>query len=124
MRCRSRSRAVIADVDAELLLVSYNDESWLSADDLVAMCRRRLDQRAGPQDDATVAILGLDQPRYVGARIGIHNPAGEKVGTVSHLRNTELIAWQLARARLSGARFRAGLLAAAGSGLEAEEMPV
>ena len=27
--------------------------------------------------------------RYVGAQIGIHNPAGEKVGTVSHLRNVE-----------------------------------
>ncbi|MGO9196720.1 MAG: DNA adenine methylase [Acidimicrobiales bacterium] len=115
--------SVIADVDAELLLVSYNDESWLSADDLVAMCRRRLDQRAGPQDDATVAILGLDQPRYVGARIGIHNPAGEKVGTVSHLRNTELIVAAGPREAVRRA-VRAGLLAAAGSGLEAEEMPV
>jgi adenine-specific DNA-methyltransferase len=28
-------------------------------------------------------------PRYVGARIGIHNPAGERVGSVSHLRATE-----------------------------------
>jgi adenine-specific DNA-methyltransferase len=27
----------------------------------------------------------------VGARIGIHNPAGERVGRVSHLRNTEVV---------------------------------
>ena len=25
----------------------------------------------------------------MGAKIGIHNPAGEKVGSVSHLRNRE-----------------------------------
>ena len=30
-------------------------------------------------------------PRYVGARIGIHNPAGERVGTVSHVRNLEYL---------------------------------
>ncbi len=36
-----------------------------------------------------VAALAIDVPRYVGARIGIHNPAGERVGSVSHLRATE-----------------------------------
>ena len=36
-----------------------------------------------------VAALAMDVPRYVGARIGIHNPAGERVGAVSHLRATE-----------------------------------
>ncbi|MGE4030829.1 MAG: DNA adenine methylase [Thermoleophilia bacterium] len=35
------------------------------------------------------AMLGIDVPRYVGARIGIHNPAGERVGRVSHVRTTE-----------------------------------
>ena len=32
-----------------------------------------------------------DVRRYVGALIGIHNPAGEKVGTVSHTRNQEYV---------------------------------
>ena len=27
--------------------------------------------------------------RYVGAKIGIHNPRGERVGTVGHLTNVE-----------------------------------
>jgi adenine-specific DNA-methyltransferase len=36
-------------------------------------------------------MLAFDSKRYVGAQIGIHNPAGKKVGTVSHLRNTEYI---------------------------------
>ena len=30
-------------------------------------------------------------PRYIGARIGIYNPAGEKVGKVSHLANREYL---------------------------------
>ncbi len=40
-------------------------------------------------DRGHVAALAIDTPRYVGARIGIHNPAGERVGQVSHLRATE-----------------------------------
>lgn len=36
-----------------------------------------------------VAALAMDVPRYVGARIGIHSPAGERVGAVSHVRATE-----------------------------------
>ncbi len=36
-----------------------------------------------------VAALAIDVPRYVGARIGIHNPAGLRVGTVSHVRTLE-----------------------------------
>ena len=38
-----------------------------------------------------VGVLHVDFKRYVGAQIGIHNPAGERVGRVSHLRNTEWI---------------------------------
>jgi adenine-specific DNA-methyltransferase len=74
-------RSVVEDVDARLVLLSYNDEAWVSIDELIDTCATRGD----------VAILGIDQPRYVGARIGIHNPLGEKVGAVSHLRNTELV---------------------------------
>jgi adenine-specific DNA-methyltransferase len=38
-----------------------------------------------------VATLSFDSARYVGAQIGIHNPAGDKVGQVSHLSNHELL---------------------------------
>ena len=38
-----------------------------------------------------VIVISQDFKRYVGAQIGIHNPKGEKVGTVSHLRNTEYV---------------------------------
>ena len=38
-----------------------------------------------------VRLLAFDAKRYVGAQIGIHNPAGTKVGKISHLRNTEYV---------------------------------
>jgi adenine-specific DNA-methyltransferase len=43
--------------------------------------------RAAGHED--VATLAFEHPRYVGARIGIYNPAGVKVGTVNRLRNVE-----------------------------------
>ena len=38
-----------------------------------------------------VEVLSFDSRRYVGAQIGIHNPKGERVGTVSHVRNQEYL---------------------------------
>ena len=74
-------RACIEGVDARVMVVSYNDESWLGLDELVDMCRAR----------GAVEILAYDSKRYVGAQIGIHNRDGERVGAVSHLRNTEYL---------------------------------
>jgi adenine-specific DNA-methyltransferase len=74
-------RQVIADVEAEVVVVSYNNESWVSLEDLVEMCSVH----------GHVGVLAFDSKRYVGAQIGIYNPSGEKVGTVSHLRNVEYI---------------------------------
>ena len=38
-----------------------------------------------------VATLAFDSARYVGARIGIFDPSGRKVGRVGHLSNQELL---------------------------------
>jgi adenine-specific DNA-methyltransferase len=76
-------QSVISRTRADVVVVSYNDESWVTP---VEMSRWLKD--AGHAD---VAMLAFDSKRYVGAQIGIHNPAGEKVGSVSHLRNTEYI---------------------------------
>ena len=38
-----------------------------------------------------VRSWAFDSKRYVGAQIGIHNPQGERVGSVSHLRNREYV---------------------------------
>lgn len=74
-------RACVEGVDAELLVLSYNDESWVGIDALVDMVSVR----------GSVAVLAFDSARYVGARIGIHDRRGRKVGRVSHLRNTEYV---------------------------------
>ncbi len=63
------------------MIVSYNDEAWVTLDELREMCSVHGD----------VVALAFDSRRYVGALIGIHNPAGEKVGTVSHTRNQEYV---------------------------------
>jgi adenine-specific DNA-methyltransferase len=84
-------RATIAAVDAEVVIVSYNNESWVSIDDLRDMCSVHGD----------VVALAFDSKRYVGAQIGIHNPDGEKVGAVGNLRNLEyvLVAGERGRVR-------------------------
>jgi adenine-specific DNA-methyltransferase len=73
---------IIRDVDADLVVVSYNNESWVAIDELEAACRGR---------GGAVATLAFESRRYVGAQIGIHNPDGKKVGQVSHLRNVEYL---------------------------------
>ena len=71
----------IAAVDAEIVVLSYNDEAWVSLAELTEMCARH----------GRVELLAFDSKRYVGAQIGIYNPGGEKVGKVSHLRNVEYL---------------------------------
>ena len=73
---------VIASVDARLVVVSYNDEAWVSIGELEDMCATR---------GGEVRTLAFESKRYVGAQIGIHNPQGEKVGRVARLRNVEYL---------------------------------
>ena len=73
--------SVVQSVDCDLLVLSYNNESWLDMDELEQMCEGR----------GTVATLTFDSARYVGARIGIFDPSGRKVGRVGHLSNQELL---------------------------------
>jgi adenine-specific DNA-methyltransferase len=68
---------------ADVVVVSYNDESWVGPEQLTAMLRD-----AGHE---AVEVMGFDRKRYVGAQIGIFNPAGDKVGRVSRLRNVEYV---------------------------------
>lgn len=72
-------RRVLGTVDAKVLVLSYNDESWICLEELVEMCSGR----------GHVEVLSFDSKRYVGAQIGVHNPQGERVGQVKRLRNVE-----------------------------------
>ncbi len=71
----------IAALRAPSLVVSFNNEGYLARDVIETMLATR----------GYVRVIELDHARYVGARIGIYNPAGEKVGQVSHVRNKELL---------------------------------
>ncbi len=72
---------VLARLRARHLLVSFSDEGYLGKDELVALLETR----------GEVEVVAIDFKRYVGAQIGIFNPSGERVGRVSHLRNTEYL---------------------------------
>lgn len=74
-------RSVIERVKAPNLIVSFNDEGYLNRAELEAMLAAR----------GHVQVVEIGHPRYVGARIGIHNPKGEKVGQVGRLRNVEYL---------------------------------
>ena len=74
---------VICVVNADVVVVSYNDEAWVTPDQITNWL-----YEAGHEQ---VTTLGFDSKRYVGAQIGIHNRHGERVGRVSHTRNVEYV---------------------------------
>ena len=94
---------VVTRVASEVVVLSYNNESWLSFDELHDVCAAR----------GHVEVLAFDSARYVGARIGIHDPSGRKVGRISHLRNTEYMVLAGTRGRV---RAMAGAVESAGLG--------
>ena len=71
--------AVVEAVRARYVIVSFNDEGYLDERALRAILAQR----------GSVQVISVDYPRYVGAKIGIYNPSGAKVGTVGKLRNRE-----------------------------------
>jgi adenine-specific DNA-methyltransferase len=68
---------------ADVVVVSYNDESWISAEAMTGSLFA-----AGHE---AVEMVPFGARRYVGARIGIHGPTGSKVGTVGRLTNLEYV---------------------------------
>jgi adenine-specific DNA-methyltransferase len=74
---------ILRRVDAEVVVVSYNDESWITAEQMMTSLRE-----AGHED---VRMLAFDSKRYIGAQIGIFNGAGVRVGEVKRLRNVEYV---------------------------------
>jgi len=72
-------RDVVEAAQARYLLVSFSNEGYISRQEMEALLAER----------GHVRVITRDHDRYVGARIGIYNPDGEKVGRVSHVRNKE-----------------------------------
>jgi adenine-specific DNA-methyltransferase len=71
--------ALVERCRCKALVVSFSNEGCVTADEMTALLSRRGD----------VSVRSQEHRRYVGAQIGIHNPAGEKVGVVSHTENRE-----------------------------------
>lgn len=74
-------RNLFRSVRAEVLVVSFSNEGYFS--------REWMETALGERGD--VRVHEHDFKRYVGAQIGIYNLQGNKVGKVSHLRNTEFV---------------------------------
>lgn len=72
---------LVEEVRSPWLIVSFSNEGF---HDLV-----RVQELLATRGH--VARVEVTQPRYVGARIGIHNPRGERVGQVGHIHNQEMI---------------------------------
>ena len=79
-RIKEAFREVVSALNARHIIVSFSNEGYLAPDEVVQVLSQR----------AFVSTVEVDYKRYVGAQIGIHNPAGERVGKVSHLRNREV----------------------------------
>ena len=80
-RFRAAWERVVDRVRARHLVVSFSDEGFIGREEMEELLARR----------GRVRVIANDYRRYVGAQIGVFNPSGEKVGRVSHLRNTEYL---------------------------------
>lgn len=79
--CANALADVVHRTRAPVVVVSFNDEGFVTREAMEAMLRPR-----GP-----LAVLVREGPRYIGARIGIYDPKGRKVGTPGRLRNREFL---------------------------------
>jgi adenine-specific DNA-methyltransferase len=80
-RCLAALEELIAAIDAPSIVLSFNNEGFIDTSAIEELLGRK----------GEVHILELEYARYVGARIGIHDHEGRKVGRVSHLHNKERI---------------------------------
>lgn len=71
--------AAVTSAQANTLILSFNNESWLSLEQLIDICSAR----------GEVRVLDIDFKRYVGAKIGVYNKAGKQVGEPGAGRNIE-----------------------------------
>jgi adenine-specific DNA-methyltransferase len=112
-RASAALQRVIARARAKHLVVSFSDEGHVRPREIVAMLRER----------GFVWQLACDHQRYIGARIGIYSPRGEKVGTVSHLRNREFL-FVVSQDRTVGRRLGAQGFARCRAASSAEDAPI
>jgi len=74
-------RGVIEALRARYIVVSFSNEGFVT--------RAQMESLLGER--GTVEVHEIDFRRYIGARIGIYNPDGKKVGKAGHLTNKEYL---------------------------------
>ena len=94
---RTALRDLLQAVRSKFVVVSFNDEGYVTREEMELL----LTQCYG--GNARVAVVENDYRRYVGARIGIYNPAGDRVGKISHVRNKEYLYVVARDAAMAGA---------------------
>lgn len=72
-------RELLNGLRAETVVLSYNNEAWLSRDELISLTERF----------GRVEVLDFEFKRYIGSQIGIYNKRGEKVSEPRHKKNIE-----------------------------------
>lgn len=81
VKCKPYMQRLINSVQAKHIVVSFSDEGFITRDEMIQMLSKR----------GKVTTHAFDYDRYVGAKIGIYNPQGEKVGTTDHVKNLEYL---------------------------------
>ena len=74
-------KQVIETIRSKYVLLSFSNEGFITRGELELYLSGL----------GELVVYSRDFKRYVGAQIGIYNPAGQKVGRVSHLRNEEYL---------------------------------
>lgn len=72
---------VLNKIKANHIVLSFSNEGFFTLEEIENML----------QGWGYVVILNRPHKRYIGARIGIYNPQGEKVGKISHTENQEFL---------------------------------
>ncbi|RMG23538.1 MAG: DNA methyltransferase [Methanobacteriota archaeon] len=77
----SALKKVVDSIQAPHIVISFNNEGYIE--------RQQIEHLL--ESIGMVATLSISYDRYVGAKIGIYNPKGDKVGKVSHTKNKEYL---------------------------------
>lgn len=80
-RCADAFSSMIDRIDARYLMVSFSSEGYLARD--------TIEEVLGTKGD--VHVIERGHKRYIGSKIGIYSPEGQRVGTAGHDANTEYV---------------------------------
>jgi adenine-specific DNA-methyltransferase len=78
---KSAMEKLLASIRSRNILLSFNSEGFLKAEEIMGLL----------SNWGYVLSFSRTHSRYIGYKIGVYNPNGEKVGEASHSKNTEYL---------------------------------